>query len=63
MDKKEARSNSLRDRRKVDYVNRSKNVVKYIIDNNILDKFNNIGIMAGASTPKYIIDEVYDALC
>ena len=41
----------------------------YFIENiNDLDikevvKFDNIGIMAGASTPKYIIDEVYDALC
>ena len=41
----------------------------YFIENiNDLDidkvkNFENIGIMAGASTPKYIIDEVYDALC
>lgn len=26
-------------------------------------EFDNIGIMAGASTPNYIIEEVYDALC
>ena len=56
MDKKEARSNSLRDRRKVDYVNRSKNVVKYIIDNNILDKFNNIGIYYPIGTEINIMD-------
>lgn len=49
----------------------SKNYCKntFFIENiNDLDvdkvkEFENIGIMAGASTPKYIIDEVYDALC
>ena len=56
MDKKEARCNSLRDRRKVDYVNRSKDVVKYIIDNNILDKFNNIGIYYPIGTEINIMD-------
>ena len=33
------------------------------LDIESIKKFNNIGIMAGASTPKYIIDEVYDAIC
>ena len=33
------------------------------LDVDKVKEFENIGIMAGASTPKYIIDEVYDALC
>ena len=33
------------------------------LDIDKVKNFENIGIMAGASTPKYIIDEVYDALC
>ena len=44
MDKKEARKKALIDRKSYDNLNRSNDLVKFIIENKILDRFNNIGI-------------------
>ena len=44
MDKKEARTIALRDRKLFDNVERSKKVLDYIISNKLLDKYDNIAI-------------------